>query len=551
MNFSNFKIGSRLAAGFGGVLLAGLAVVAVGSLRLNAIEHETTLLVQDRMVKVAQANDILGLLNQVARRARNIALGTDSEQMRAEQRLIEEAGKRAATLFKQLDEGVRDPQSRQLLEQAGKVRGPYAAAMGKAIGLAQDFKTAEATQALTEEGAPLLEAYLQALQGLVERQQALMQESAEQVRAVARGTTGLMLAIAAIATTLGALVAWSLTRSITHPIAHAVSLANAAAAGDLTHPITTRGRDEVAQLLHALARMQQALADVVGQVRQGAHAVASASTQIAQGNQDLSGRTESQASALEETAASMEELGSTVRQNADSARQANQLAQSASSVAEQGGQVVAQVVQTMRQIDTDSHRIADIIGVIDSIAFQTNILALNAAVEAARAGEQGRGFAVVAGEVRSLAQRSASAAKEIKGLIGTSVERVEHGTQLVDKAGATMAEVVGAIRRVTDIMGEISAASGEQSAGVSQVSEAVTQMDQATQQNAALVEQMAAAAASLNHQAHDLVQAVGVFKLADGDAPVDAAPAPRVEADALERQAVPALAAQGAAWERF
>ena len=262
----------------------------------------------------------------------------------------------------------------------------------------------------------------------------------------------------------------------------------------------------------ALTRMHQA----VTSVRNASASVRDASGEIAQGNIDLSTRTERQAAALAQTAASMDQLGATVQQNADSARQANQLAMNASSVTEQGGQVVAQVVQTMRGINDASRKIADIIGVIDGIAFQTNILALNAAVEAARAGEQGRGFAVVAGEVRSLAQRSAEAAKEIKQLIGDSVERVEQGSSLVDQAGSTMEEVVGAIRRVTDIMGEISAASGEQSQGVSQVGEAVQQMDQVTQQNAALVEQMAAAASSLNHQAQDLVQAVGVFKLAAG-----------------------------------
>jgi methyl-accepting chemotaxis protein len=262
-----------------------------------------------------------------------------------------------------------------------------------------------------------------------------------------------------------------------------------------------------------LQSMQSSLVQLVLQVRQGSESVATASAEIAQGNHDLSARTEQQASALEETAASMEQLSATVRQNADSAAQANQLAQSASSVAVQGGDVVAEVVTTMQGINESSRRIADIISVIDGIAFQTNILALNAAVEAARAGEQGRGFAVVASEVRSLAGRSAEAAKEIKLLISASVDRVAQGTVLVDKAGATMTEVVSAIRRVTGIVGEISAASGEQSAGVSQIGEAVIQIDQVTQQNAALVEEMAAAASSMKNQARDLVNAVAVFTL--------------------------------------
>ena len=306
--------------------------------------------------------------------------------------------------------------------------------------------------------------------------------------------------------------------------AMAAAMVRAVAEGDLSSAAfvaTGRQRGIVA----ALVQMRLALSEVVGQVRSGSESIATASAQIAQGNQDLSQRTEEQASALEETAASMEELSSTVKQNADNARQANQLALSASGVAVKGGEVVGQVVDTMKGINDSSKKIADIISVIDGIAFQTNILALNAAVEAARAGEQGRGFAVVASEVRNLAGRSAEAAKEIKSLITASVERVEQGTTLVDQAGVTMSEVVASIKRVTDIMGEISAASSEQSAGVAQVGEAVSQMDQATQQNAALVEESAAAAESLKGQAQQLVQAVAVFKLSQASHAYAAAPA--------------------------
>ena len=315
---------------------------------------------------------------------------------------------------------------------------------------------------------------------------------------------------------LGLFIARTLNRSVSGGLSYAMSLASKVAKGDLSAPINPNTKDEIGELLHSLRDMQTSLVQVVSRVRQGSESVSTASAEIAQGNQDLSARTESQASALEQTAASMEELSSTVRQNADNARQANQLAQSASTVAVKGGEVVTQVVDTMKGINDASKKIADIISVIDGIAFQTNILALNAAVEAARAGEQGRGFAVVASEVRSLAGRSADAAKEIKNLINDSVQRVEQGTALVDQAGITMTEVVSSIRRVTDIMGEISAASNEQSLGVAQVGEAVTQMDQATQQNAALVEEMAAAASSLKSQAQDLVGTVAVFKLAQG-----------------------------------
>ncbi len=380
---------------------------------------------------------------------------------------------------------------------------------------ANDVK--EANRVVVEKIRPLYAPVNEGIEALMKLQ--LNEAKHEYEASVARYATTRIVSIASILA--GVLFAFifgiTLIRGISRSLTQALDATNAVSQGDLRHHIEVQGKDEVAELLSSLSAMQDNLVKVVSTVRSGSEGVATASAQIASGNHDLSSRTEQQASALEETAASMEELSSTVKQNADNARQANQLAQSASSVAVKGGEVVAQVVETMKHINDSSKKIFDIISVIDGIAFQTNILALNAAVEAARAGEQGRGFAVVASEVRSLAGRSAEAAKEIKGLIGASVERVEQGTALVDRAGVTMTEVVGSIRRVTDLMGEISAASNEQAQGVAQVGEAVTQMDQVTQQNAALVEEMAAAASSLKSQAQDLVGTVAVFKLSSGD----------------------------------
>ncbi len=338
--------------------------------------------------------------------------------------------------------------------------------------------------------------------------------AAAEAASASQRASALSLGLMLIATLAGVGAAVLIGRSITRPINQALQVAQTVAAGDLRSTINVTGNDETGELLQALRAMNESLAGVVTQVREGSESVATASSQISQGNHELSQRTEEQASSLQQTAASMEQLGTTVTQNAASARQANQLAQDARGVAAEGGRAVADVVETMKGINESSRRIADIIGTIDGIAFQTNILALNAAVEAARAGEQGRGFAVVAAEVRNLAQRSAEAAKQIKSLIMTSVEQVERGTTLVDQAGLTMQKTVSSIGRVSDIVGEISAASTEQSSGVAQVGQAVSQIDQVTQQNAALVEESAAAAASLKHQAHQLVQAVAVFKLA-------------------------------------
>lgn len=382
-------------------------------------------------------------------------------------------------------------------------------------------KIAMTDAAAAQAAVPDFQKAFKVLEGAMEQQSSAIEKDVEAYSIEAANSSRSAKVQAGVGLILSALVLviaslW-LARKMSEPMEHAVAVADKLAAGDLTAEVRPQGNEETGKLLSSLARMQASFAGIVGNVKANAERVATASAEIAQGNQDLSGRTESQASALEETAASMEELSSQVKHNADSARQANQLASNASGVAVRGGEVVGRVVETMKEINDSSRRISDIISVIDGIAFQTNILALNAAVEAARAGEQGRGFAVVASEVRSLAGRSAEAAKEIKSLISASVERVEHGTALVDEAGTTMTDVVGSIRRVSDLVGEISAASSEQAAGVAQVGEAVSQMDQVTQQNAALVEQMAAAASSLRSQAGELVNTVATFKLHGSD----------------------------------
>jgi len=384
------------------------------------------------------------------------------------------------------------------------------------VALIQQLRLEEAFAYLVDVTIPARNALLQELANGREIQARGLSSDIERIGSSVNNTSNLVAGAAVLIAVSLLLFAWFVARTLRTRVGIAQAAAERVRDGDLSQSIQDTQRDEVSPLLSALGDMQSALTRVVGNVRQGADSVATASIQIAQGNSDLSSRTEQQASALEETSASMEQLGSTSRQNADNAQLASQLATTASSVAQQGGQVVEQVVETMKAINHSSQKISDIIGTIDGIAFQTNILALNAAVEAARAGEQGRGFAVVAGEVRTLAQRSAEAAKEIKGLISASVERVEQGSQLVDQAGSTMQEILSSVQRVSDIVGEISSASHEQNAGVAQVGQAVTQMDQSTQQNAALVEESAAAASSLQQQAQQLVQAVSVFRLAGG-----------------------------------
>jgi methyl-accepting chemotaxis protein len=376
-----------------------------------------------------------------------------------------------------------------------------------------DGDAESAAKFLDEKFTPTARAYQEAVQQLVAMQNARIDAAKVDILANAHTSETVMIVLTACAVALGAISSILLTRGIVKPIRAAVTVAETVAAGDLTHHIESAAKDETGALLRALRHMNDSLTGIVGEVRGGTSSIHGAAGEIAAGNLDLSSRTEQQAAALEQTAASMAHLTDTVRQNADNARQANQLAITASTVATKGGEVVGQVILTMGSINASSKKIVDIIGVIDGIAFQTNILALNAAVEAARAGEQGRGFAVVASEVRTLAQRSAAAAKEIKSLIDDSVGKVDAGAKLVDQAGDTMGQVVDSIQRVTDIMAEIASASQEQTDGIEQVNQAIAQMDEATQQNAALVEESAAAAGSLQDQAGKLAQAVDVFKV--------------------------------------
>ena len=517
MNLSNLNIGKRLWLGFGVVIALLLVVAVVAVTRIESMNDTASMIVEDRYAKVVIANEIQEHQSNQARFLRNATIAIkDPAQVKAWLALSDGETQANNALFEKLKPLITLPEGIALLEASVPKRAAYAEARTKLIKLLEEGKGDEAAAfVLSDMQAPQKE-YFEVVLALSKFQEKLMTQDGAKMESDGAFARTVTLALTLAAALIAAAIAFFTARSITVPISEAVAFATRVADGDLTSRVDVKTHDETGVLLSTLLHMQDNLVRIVGSVQQGSEGVATASAQIAQGNNDLSARTEQQASALEQTAASMEELSSTVQQNADTARRANQLAMNASTVAVKGGEVVGQVVQTMKGINDSSRKISDIISVIDGIAFQTNILALNAAVEAARAGDQGRGFAVVASEVRSLAGRSAEAAKEIKSLIGASVERVEQGTTLVDQAGATMTDLVDSIRHVTDLMSEISAASNEQAAGVSQVGEAVTQMDQVTQQNAALVEEMAAAASSLKAQAGELLQTVAVFRLGAG-----------------------------------
>ena len=519
MKFKDIKISVRLAACFAILIGVMCLITGVGMQSLNSISKASRMVVEDRYVKISLVMEIRENVNSAARNLRNALLARNPEE--ATRYLDRGAANSAKTTqaLADVDKMVNTARGKELMKSINDARAAYNTPRDKLRELIRQQKKEEATEVLFTEVIPAQDRYFEVLNEFAVFQKSLMDESVIEGQNTTNSAIALMLELSGVAIILCVIAAWLVTRSITRPLNEAVNVASAVAQGDLTVQIADTSKDETGMLLASLKTMNQNLHRIVSEVRTGTDTINTASSEIATGNLDLSSRTEEQAGALEETASAMEELTSTVKQNADNARQANQLAATASEVAVQGGSVVGQVVQTMGEINDASRKIVDIISVIDGIAFQTNILALNAAVEAARAGEQGRGFAVVASEVRTLAQRSASAAKEIKALIDDSVARVDNGSRLVEQAGSTMSEVVASVRRVTDVVAEISAASHEQSDGIEQINQAIVQMDEVTQQNAALVEQAAAAAQSLQEQSVRLSETVGVFKLSSNDAP--------------------------------
>jgi methyl-accepting chemotaxis protein len=523
MKISGFSIGKRLAIGFGSVLVLMAVLAGLAIQRVDQIDDILTQVNDVNSVKQRYAINFRGSVHDRAIALRDVVLAASAEAAKPHVDLIakldanyqKSAGPLDALFAQSKDLLSEEKQALAAIKEVERRTQPLIA---KVIELRQADQLPEAAALLDKQAAPAFVDWLASVNRLIDLEEKLNNDAAKDARALSHSFLAWMLALLAFAVGAGALAAWVISRGLLRQLGgqpdYAVAIAGAIAGGDLSVPIET-GEGDTSSLLFAMKGMRDSLVNIVSQVRAGTLTIANASTEITAGNHDLSARSERQAGTLEETASSMEELTGTVRQNADNARQANALAESASIVAQRGGAVVAQVVQTMAAINTSSRQIAEIIGVIDGIAFQTNILALNAAVEAARAGEQGRGFAVVAGEVRNLAQRSAAAAKEIKGLISDSVAKVDDGAKLVDEAGSTMEEIVSSVKRVTDIMAEISLASQEQSAGIEQVNRAIGQMDEATQQNATLVEQAGSAASALQEEAEHLAHLVSIFKLQD------------------------------------
>jgi len=509
----NVSIGVRLGLGFAVILLFSMVITGISVWRLHDVATATRTMMEQPLAKERYISDWYSKIDSGIRRTTAIVRSADTSLGPYFAEEAKQSSVVSSELQKKIEALISGPQETELFRQVSEMRKVYLDSREQVSKLKAAGQTEEAEKAFQAVFVPGSTKYQKVIMNMLEHQRASIDATAREIDEVAKTSRNLMLVLAALALAFGVVCAWVLTMGIVRPLRTAVDIARKVADGDLTAQIDASAKDETGQLLLALKDMNTSLLNIVGEVRSGTDSIATSSTQIAAGNQDLSSRTEEQAGSLEETASSMEELTSTVKQNADNARQANQLAASAAQVAVKGGEVVAQVVGTMESINASSNKIVDIISVIDGIAFQTNILALNAAVEAARAGEQGRGFAVVASEVRNLAQRSASAAKEIKTLIGASVEQVNAGSMLVAQAGSTMNDIVDSVQRVSDIITEITAASSEQSVGIDEINRAIGQMDAVTQQNAALVEESAAAAESMQHQAHNLAQVVSVFKL--------------------------------------
>ncbi|MBV7534287.1 MCP four helix bundle domain-containing protein [Duganella sp. sic0402] len=510
---ANISIGKRLALGFTIILAFAMLITGISVWRLQGVASATSEMMQVPLAKERMISDWSGKIDSGIRRTTAIARSADPSlgTYFAEESKTSSAA--SGELQKKIETLISDADEKELFTRIGEQRKVYLSSRDQINKLKTAGELEEATKIFETVFRPGTAKYQELIVELLKMQRAKIDASAAHIDDVATSSRHLLFMLAALVLVFGLTSAWLLTTGIVRPLQEAVTAARRVASGDLTGHIDDSAKDETGQLLSALKEMNSSLLNIVTEVRQGTDHISTSSTEIAQGNQDLSRRTEQQAGALEETASSMEELTSTVKHNADNARQANQLAATAAQVAVKGGAVVAEVVGTMDSINQSSSKIVDIISVIDGIAFQTNILALNAAVEAARAGEQGRGFAVVASEVRNLAQRSASAAKEIKALIGDSVEKVNQGSKLVADAGTTMDEIVASVHKVSDMISEITAASSEQSAGINEVNQAIGSMDAVTQQNAALVEQAAAAAESMQQQAAALAQAVSVFKV--------------------------------------
>jgi methyl-accepting chemotaxis protein len=557
--FNSLSIGVRLAAGFALTLVMAVLIAGTGMWRLEQVAtaaHDTlaTPLAKERLI-AEWYTQIFGAV----RRTAAIVKSSDPSLTAYFKEDAALTAKAAADLVKQIEPLIAGDQETALFKRITEQRKLYGAARDNAVKAKAEGNQELADKILDESFTPTAKAYQESIRELVAMQRSNIAATSSDIDATAHRGQLVIAGLTAAAVLFGALFSWMLTRGITRPIRAAVQAAETVAAGDLSHRLEADTKDETGALLRALGHMNDSLARIVSEVRSGTDTIGTASGEISAGSLDLSSRTEQQAASLEETAASMEQLTGTVRQNADNARQANQLAITASRVAVDAGSVVGQVITTMGSINESSRKIVDIIGVIDGIAFQTNILALNAAVEAARAGEQGRGFAVVASEVRTLAQRSAAAAKEIKGLIGDSVEKVDAGTRLVDQTGATMEQVVGAIQRVTDIMAEIASASQEQIQGIEQVNQAIGLMDESTQQNAALVEESAAAAGALQVQAQRLAGLVYVFKLdarmaapvATSSRALAVAATPAVRKEPRMNKAKPVQRAEAQEWESF